>query len=189
MIVIKPVVKVDDEAAMLWVRHQVFEREMGLTPIQLRLNDKPNALHLLARVGPEGDPVATLSVIETSDDHQLHKNYDLNFGLHTRAARYTQLAVLKPYRGMNLPMRLMLEAHSRFVVPHLFDYTWLLFDAERAASSILCKWMAFTIGDQIYPTEFGFHRTMVRKEATPYSTQTILRAEKYLNGSAYAGSL
>src|SRR5205809_5687546 len=132
-ITIEPVVTSENEVAMLRIRQQVFEHEMGITLTRLAGRGNSAPFHLLAR-DRDGDPAAALSVVDTSGDHELHESYGLKLHVGARVARYTQLAVLKPYRGVNVPLMLMLEAHRRFVTPGQFDYTWLLFDAQRADS-------------------------------------------------------
>jgi len=179
-ITIEPVANIENEVAMLRIREQVFEREMGIALARLAPLDLSAAFHLLARVELDGEAIAALSVVDTSEDHELHESYGLRLHAGARVARYTQLAVLRPYRGLNIPLKLMLEAHRRFVVPEQFDYTWLLFDAERAASSLMCKWLAFTPGDRIVTSEYGHSRTLLRDERAPQSEQAIWLTEEYV---------
>jgi hypothetical protein len=179
-IIVEPITNNEDEAAMLRIRQQVFDREMGIALARLSVPDIPGSFHLLARVSPLGDPVGALSVVDTSRDHELHEGYGLKFHAAARVARYTQLAVLKPYRGLNIPLMLMLEAHRRFVTPSLFDYTWLLFDARRAASSLMCKWLAFTASECTFASEYGHSRALLRDERAPKSQQAIWRTEQYV---------
>jgi hypothetical protein len=188
-IVIKPATSGDDRDAMFRIREEVFEREWGIALAQLRAYDGTSALHLLALVEPGECPVATLTVVDTSGDQQLHESYGLSFDPQTRAARYTQLAVIKPYRGMDIPVRMILEAHHRFVVPGRFDYTWLLFDARRAASSSLCQWLAFSASEKAFASEYGFSRSLVRDESASRCKQAIRRVERYFGRSAWPPSL
>jgi hypothetical protein len=188
-IVIKPATSNEDIDAMFRIRREVFEREWGIALAQLRTYDETSALHLLARVEPGGNPVAALTVVDTSGDRQLHERYGLSFAPQTRAARYTQLAVLKPYRGLDIPVRMILEAHHRFVVPNRFDYTWLLFDARRAASSSLCQWLAFSASEQAFASEYGFSRLLVRDESAPRCKQALRRVERYFGQSAWSSLL
>jgi hypothetical protein len=188
-IVIKPATSDEERDAMFCIRQEVFEREWGIALAQLRANDETRALHLLALVEPGEYPVAVLTVVDTSGDQQLHESYRLGFAPQTRAARYTQLAVLKPYRGMDIPVRMILEAHHRFVVPSRFDYTWLLFDARRAASSSLCQWLAFSASEQAFASEYGFSRSLVRDESAPRCKQAIRRVERYFGRSAWPSFL
>jgi hypothetical protein len=183
-IVIKPATSNEDRDAMFRIRQEVFEREWGIALAQLRAYDEMSALHLLALLEPGGDPVAVLTVVDTSGDQQLHESYGLSLAPQTRAARYTQLAVLKPYRGMDIPVRMILEAHHRFVVPSRFDYTWLLFDARHAASSSLCQWLAFSASEQAFASEYGFSRSLVRDESAPRCKQAIRQVERYFGQSA-----
>jgi len=187
-IIIEPVTNNSDEAAILRIRRQVFEREMGIALDYLNGCDQASALHLLARAEPNGDPVAALSVVETSSNQELHQGYGLKFRAGASVARYTQLAVLKPYRGLNIPLRLMLAAHRRFVVPNQFDYTWLLFDAERVASSSMHRWLAFIPSENVFMSEYGRSRTLVRDERAPQSEQAVWRAEQYVEQTLKAFS-
>jgi hypothetical protein len=177
---IESVTNNEDEVAMLQLREQVFEREMGIVLDRLAALDDSGSFHLLALAGSVGDAVATLSVVDTSRHHELHNGYGLEFPPAARVARYTQLAVLRPYRGLNIPLMLMLEAHRRFVAPGQFDYTWLLFDADRAASSLMCKWLGFSAGQHTCASEYGRSRTLVRNERAPGSEQAIWRTEQYV---------
>src|SRR5215470_11436494 len=184
-IVIKPATSNEDRDAMFRIRQEVFEREWGIALAQLRSYDETSALHLLALVEAGGHPVAALTVVDTSADQQLHESYGLGFASHTRAARYTQLAVVKSYRGMDIPVRMILDAHYRFVVPGRFDYTWLLFDARRAASSSLCQWLAFSASERAFASEYGFSRSLVRDESAPRCKHAIRRVERYFGQSAW----
>jgi hypothetical protein len=179
-IIIEPVIDEQHRIAMRRIRQQVFERELGLAFTQLDETDRPGSFHLLARVSRYSEPAAVLSVVDTSDDYQLHERYGLSFERGARVARYTQLAVLKPYRGMNLPLRMIFEAHCQFVSPSRFDYTWLLFNAERAASSLLCRHLAFIPGRSAFQSEFGCTRTLVRDEHAACSEQAIRQTAQCL---------
>ena len=96
-----------------------------------------------------------------------------------RVARYTQLAVLRSYRGLKIPLMLMLEAHRRFVTPRQFDYTWLLFDAERAGVTFMCKRLGFSV-TEAFDTDYGRSRGLVRDERALSSKRAIRQAEEYL---------
>ena len=177
---IEPVSDGFDHLAVLQLRQQVFEREMGI-PFDRRTSaDGTTAFHLIARVESTDDPVAALSTVDTTGNHALHQAYGLRFDANARVGRYTQLAVLKPYRGLDIPMMLMLEAHRQFVAPGLFDHTWLMFDAERARSSFLCKMLAFTPGDEVILSEYGGSRALVRDEQTFRCGKAVQLAEQYL---------
>jgi hypothetical protein len=183
---VETVVSDKDETAMMEIRERVFEREMGI-----RLAPAPfegRAAHLLARVAPGGEAVGTLSVVDTSGDCGLHESCGLSFGAGARTARYMHLAVLKSHRGMNLPLMMMLEAHRRVVVPRGYDYTWLLFDAERAPSSSLFRLLGFALKPGVFVSEYGRRRPLMRDERAPGSEQFIRRAEQYLEGLNGSGA-
>jgi hypothetical protein len=139
-----------------------------------------NAHHLLAYEKVSGEVVAVLSVVETSGDDEIHQRYGLTFPAGVRIARYTQMAVLQPFRGLDLPLKLILEAHHRFVAPSRYDHTWLLFDAERAVSSNLCRWLAFKPGERVYLTEYGCSRVLQRDERTLQAHDAVLRAREFV---------
>ncbi len=166
--------------AIMRIRYQVFEREMGIKLALSGLSENGHATYLLARVGPDQEAVGSLCVTDTSDDHLLHKNFGLEFEPQARVARYTHLAVLKPYRGMNIPLAMMIEAHRSLIVPRQFDYTWLLFDVERAANSFLSARLGFTPLSETFFSEYGYRCPLVRDERTPYARQAIRQAEQYM---------
>jgi hypothetical protein len=168
----------EDLAGMLHIHQQVFENQMGikLAPGATRLVGRNT--HLLALVGDE--PVGTLSVIDTSGNQQLHESFGLQFEEEARVARYIHLAVLKPYRLMNIPLALMLDAYRSVIVPREFDYSWLLFDVERAAKSFLSRHLGFNTLPQTFVSEYGCRCPLVREERTPHISHVIDRAEEYL---------
>jgi hypothetical protein len=178
-IIIEPAIDASEMAAIRCVRRQVFAREMGITLLPI-IADRAAAFHLLARHVASSKVVAALSVVETSGDDELHQRYGLDFPPGARVARYTQLAVLHTFRGLDLPLKLILEAHRRFVAPGLFDYTWLLFDADRAATSNLRRRLAFEPGAQVYSTEYGRSRVLARDEAMPLARAAIRRAAEFV---------
>ncbi|MBA3242619.1 MAG: hypothetical protein H0T60_15445 [Acidobacteria bacterium] len=180
--IIETVVSDEDESAMLDIRERVFEREMGIRLAPAHAQGGEGAAHLLARVAPGGEAVGTLSVIDTSGDRALHESCGLGFDPSARTARYMHLAVLKSYRGMNIPLMMMLAAHQRIVVPRGYDHTWLLFDAERAPASPLFQLLGFELKQGVFVSEYGRRRPLVRDERAHGSAQVIRRAEQYLEG-------
>jgi hypothetical protein len=166
----------EEERAAEQVRYEVFKQEWKCSVAAPACGVTGAGLHLLARVEPSGDPIATLSVVDTTSATDLHARYGLHFEEGATSARYTQLAVVKPYRGMHVAFALMLEAERQFVSPHRFDYSWLLFDAVRASSSF-CGLLGFHAGSQVVKTEHGSMRVLVRAERqhrTAEATQILL---------------
>ena len=180
-IIIEAVTDKNGEAAMERIRRQVFEREIGLKLPRLGTSDSAGVLHLLARTESEGDPVATLTVLNTSGDQDLFDKYGLEFDSGALTARYTQLAVLKPYRGMSIPLMMIIEGHRRFVAPQQIQHTWLLFDAGRAAESTMCKLLAFDPGERVLESEYGTSRALVRNEMAPRSIAANRSAGEFLD--------
>jgi len=105
----------EDVEAIMQIREQVFVRELGITLAPSSASENGWATFLLARVGPDKEPAGSLCVIDTSHDRQLHESFGLKFESKARVARYTHLAVLKPYRGLNIPLVMMLEAYRRVI--------------------------------------------------------------------------
>jgi hypothetical protein len=118
--------------------------------------------------------------MDTTNETDLSVRYGLCLHPGARTARYTQLAVAKPYRGMNLPLMLILKAHYYFVVPGGFTHTWLLFDAERAASSSLCARLCFSASERAFHSKFGVTRLLVRDERSAFCDQAIRQTQQYL---------
>jgi len=177
-ICIEEIANSEDVAAMVQVWQQVFEREMG---IALPKDSAPgNISHWLARLKQSREVVGTLSVVDTSGRHELHNSLGLGFDPQARVARFTHLAVLKPFRGLNIPLAMMLEAHHRVIVPGKFDYTWLLFNVEKAANSFLSRQLGFTLLSQTFVSEYGCRCPLIRDERSPEAARAIRTAESYL---------
>jgi len=170
----------EDLLAMRRIRQQVFESEMGLTLPPLNAPEGVSAAHVIARVELTGEPVAALTVVDTTNEAGLCEQYGLCLGPDSRTARYMQLAVSKAYRGMNLPLMLIVEAHHRFVGPGKFTHTWLLFDAERAANSSLCARLGFSASERAFRSQFGVRRILMRDERSALCEQALRRTLQYL---------
>ena len=166
--------------AITRIRQQVFEREMGIRLAPVGSWENGYATYLLARVGPDREAVGSLCVIDTSHDHQLHESFGLKFAPQARVARFTHLAVLKPYRGLNIPLAMMLEAHRRVLAPQRFDHTWLLFDVERAANSFLSRLLGFVPQSETFVSEYGCRCPLVRDEHSLHTRQAVGLAEAHL---------
>ena len=146
------------------VREEVFGKQCYRRLPRLDGYDSTQILTLIARLGYSNEPIATLSVVETTDDAALHRSLELSFPEGVRVARYTQLGVLKAYHGLHLPDQMMAEARRRFVLPNQILYTWLLFNAEHARTSSFCRHLRFRCSDKEFLTEYGRSRVLVRKE-------------------------
>ncbi|HEX8634175.1 MAG TPA: hypothetical protein VF703_08505 [Pyrinomonadaceae bacterium] len=198
-IIIEEVLSKEDEAAMWEIRREVFERELGIRLAPDEAERDGQLSHLIARVYPGGQAVGTLSVADTSGDTCLHADHNLGFEPGTRAARFTHLAVSKLFRGRNVPVLMMLEAHRRFVAPLPYDFTWLLFDAGRAHTSFLSRLLGFIPKADIYVSEYGRRCPLVRDERTEEAARAMrlagqsfgqspaLRASAATAGAAGAG--
>jgi GNAT superfamily N-acetyltransferase len=167
-------------AAAAEICKRVFERELGVPC--MRPVDPLRSFALLARLGAGKRPVGTLTVAETSSDCEQHARYGLAFPDSAKVARYTRLAVLPRYRGRGIPLLLMHEARRRFVRPQKVDYTWLLFDADKAAGSTLCTLLDFVPGHDVFATEWGLSRVMVKREQLDLASINLQRS--YLDSAA-----
>jgi hypothetical protein len=170
----------EDMLSMRRIRQQVFEYEMGLQLPTLSVPEGLAAAHVIARAELTGEPVAALTVVDTTNEADLCEQYGLCLHTNARTARYMQLAVSKPYRGMNLPLMLILEAHYHFVIPGEFTHTWLLFDAKRAANSSLCTRLGFSASERVYHSQFGINRILVRDERSALCEQALWQTQQYL---------
>lgn len=173
-------------AAARQVRGEVFGREWHVTLPELNQYAPERQLTVVAHDRANDEPVAVLTVLETTGEEEMHARLGLSFSNNERVARYTQLAVLKPYRGLNLPVRLILEAHRRFVGPKEIRYTWLLFDAARARASSLCSLLGFSASSRRYLTEYGCSRALTRDETTMQARSCDLHAQTWVDGPQYA---
>jgi hypothetical protein len=170
----------EDLLSMRRIRRQVFEYEMGLALPALSAPEGVAAAHVIARAEATSEPVGALTVVDTTNETDLCGRYGLCLDPDARTARYTQLAVAKSYRGMNLPLMLILKAHYHFVVPGGFTHTWLLFDEERAASSSLCAHLCFSASERVFHSQFGVTRLLVRDEQSAFCEQAIRQTQQYL---------
>jgi GNAT superfamily N-acetyltransferase len=153
-----------DLRAVQLLEEEVFRREMGINLPAFHVPEQAAWLRLVARLEPDGKPVGTVTVLETTGDHDLHRSSGLTAPASTRIARYTRLAVLPQHRGYGLSLRLMLEANERFAVPNGIDTTWLLFDARRAQSSLMVSILRFHCGTAVIRSEYGACRVLSRNE-------------------------
>jgi hypothetical protein len=174
----------EDLLSMRRIRRQVFEHEMGLALPALCEPEGVVIAHVIARAEAASEPVAALTVVDTTNATDLCERYGLCLHPNARTARYTQLAVAEPYRGMNLPLKLILKAHDHFVAPGGFTHTWLLFDAERAKGSSLCARLGFSAGERVIHSQFGVTRLLVRDERSVFCEQAIRQAQQYLAAAA-----
>jgi GNAT superfamily N-acetyltransferase len=154
----------ETQAAAAHIRNQVFEREWNCGVEEVGACSAEGALHLIARCEKTGNPVGTLSVVETTGDVSVHANFHLYFRNRARVARYTQLAVLPTHRGLNIPYLLMLEARRRYVIPQRFHHTWLLLPAARARSSRFPELFGFQMNSRVFDTVLGRVCVLVREE-------------------------
>ena len=188
--VIEPVSSALAQAAASHVREQVFERECGIRVP--RLPAREAMLTLIARGESDPNPAAVLTVLETTGDDELHRSLGLIFNADTRVARYTQFAVLKPYRGLHLASQLVLEAYRQFVVPRRIDYTWLLFGADRANSSSFCRQLGFVASPETFYTEYGRCRVLTRNERVAGAHLSQQRSATWVasrNGDGHAAGV
>jgi acyl carrier protein len=151
-------------AEMSRIRNQVFAIEHGFSVRPLPGPEETKVWHFLAR--DNGDPIGTLSVVDTTGDRQVHQRYRLNFGENDRAARYAQLAILKPYRKRGIFEMLIETAQSTVIRPNEFDFAWLLYPAVYAHSSKLTQRLGFTPEAHLLTTEFGNCHVLVRRESS-----------------------
>jgi hypothetical protein len=170
------------------LRRQVFQCELGRALPALSVPEGVAAAHLFARAELTGETVAALTIMETTKEVDFYEQFGLRLKPDARVARYTQLAVSKPYRGMDLPLMLILEAHYHFVAPGGFTHTWLLFDADRASNSSLCRRLGFSASSRVFPTPFGVSRILVRDEQSAVCEEALRQTQRYLTAAIRSSS-
>jgi GNAT superfamily N-acetyltransferase len=183
-IIIEPATDAATLAAADRVREEVFGREWNQSLPRLGSHDSTQMVTLIARTEAGAQPIAALTLLDTTADSEVHHRFELPFEDGIRVARYTRLAVLKPYRGLNVPLQLILEARRRFVATAEIGYTWLLFDAERAASSSICRLLGFHASARTFRTEYGLSRVLWRSEFDPGVRPRDESARQFLNRSS-----
>lgn len=151
-------------AEMLGVRTQVFTIECGFSFKPLPGPGEAGVWHFMAR--DNHDAVGTLSVVDTTKDHQIHQRYKLRFGENDRVARYAQLAILRPYRKRGI-FEMLIETAQRTVIhPNAFNYGWLLYPAAHPHSCELTQRFGFTAQAPLLTTEFGKCHVLIRRESS-----------------------
>lgn len=189
-LVIKQVCTAVDADAVRYLEDRVFRQEKKVSLAPLEAASGQRAFHLLARAALSGEPVATLSVVETPPDSPFFRRYRISIPNRSACvARFTRLAVLPEYRGQSLSMRLILEAQRRLVAPAKIQHTWLLFDAARASKSLLCTLLGFHCGSSVVRSEYGPCRVLFRDELSIMAHEGNRRGWAYLAALADSSSV
>jgi len=149
-------------AEMSEIRKQVFTVECGFSCKPAPGSGESGVWHFLAR--DNGVAIGTLSIVDTTGDHDLHQRFGLMFGARERVARYAQLAILKSYRGRGIFELLIENAQSTIIRPGGFAVGWLLYPAARARSCRLTQSLGFTAEAPLLATEFGVCNVLMRRE-------------------------
>lgn len=133
--------------------------------------------------------------MDTTGNRPVHLHNRLSFGEKERVARYTQLAILKPYRKRGI-FEMLIETAQRTVIrPHGFTVEWLLYPAARAYSCKLTRCLGFTAETPTLTTEFGKCHVLVRRESSlpqvsetekPFSAIENCRLEAHREAPALA---
>jgi hypothetical protein len=163
---LEAVTDAEQAAAAARVRREVFGTEWSADVWGTSSDHSSRANHLIARVLPENKVIATVTLLDTTANETMHEKYELVFDRSDRVARYTHMAVVKPYHGLKLPLYMLLEAHRLYVVPGGFAYTWLTFPSNRSASSTFCRLLHFSPTSRVLEGEQGPCRVLLRREGT-----------------------
>jgi hypothetical protein len=178
---LEAVTNVEQEAAAARVRREVFGTEWAIELSRIAPNDFSRSNQVIARALPDDEVVATVTILDTSGNRTLHEKYDLPFSTSERVARYTHMAVLKPYRGLNLPLYMILEARQLFIIPGGYSYTWLLFQNSRAISSTFCTKLGFSASTHVVYGEQGRCRVLMRDEKSHEAHVGDMQTRRFLN--------
>jgi hypothetical protein len=170
-----------DIHAARYLEDRVFRKEKGISLPPLEETAEGVAFRLLARHASTGQPAGTLSVVEANAPDQMNHA--------RRMARYTRLAVLPECRGRSLSMRLILEGQRLFVARENIRHSWLLFDASRASTSLLCNLLGFHCGQAVIRSEYGPCRILSRDELSFAAQDGNRRGWAYLSALGVAGGI
>ena len=162
-------------AEMMAVRTQIFAKECGFSFKALPGPGETGVWHLLVR--DNDHVVGTLSVVETTGDHQVHERYGLQFPDSDRVARYAQLAILKPYRKRGIFEMLMESAQRTVLRPKRFAAGWLLYPASQGSSCRLAS-LGFTAETPLVATDFGICHVLVWRESSFPRVNSIGRSRR-----------
>src|SRR5262249_51564128 len=102
-------------------------------------------------------------------------------------ARYTQMAVLKKYRGRHIPLSMLFEANVRFTAPYGIDYTWMIIGAQQK-HFIFCNLLGYIPGVQPIHGEMGTSWAMVKKELLRNSAESTRECFRATETSASTGA-
>ena len=134
---------------------EIFGGEKGISLPPLSAPAEGKLYRLLARDETTAAPMATLSVAEGEMHPELLRQKICPIRRGARVARLTRLAVCREYRGKGIHLRLLLEAHQRFIGPQRIRYTWFLYDAARRSPSLPESMLRFQRGSGVIESEFG----------------------------------
>ena len=143
---IRPVSTPADLRELSSLHRAIVQREFGGSPPPAASLHDPagSVMHFIARAGGEDGPaVGSLTVVETSHDTLARRAFKLPVPAGASSAFYTCVSVMPEYRGLCVPVRLLFEARRCFVEARGIQYTWLLYDADRAESTRLCRIMKY----------------------------------------------
>jgi len=171
----------EQAAAAARVRREVFGAEWSAELWSTSPDDLSRAHHLIARVLPEEKVIGTVTLLDTTGNESMHEKYGLSFGRFDRVARYTHMAVVKPYHGLKLPLYMLLEAHRLYVAPGGFAYTWFSFPSNRAASSTFCRLFHYSATSRVVEGEQGPCRVLLRREGTADARYADMKVRSFLD--------
>ena len=185
-VIVKPALSDSCKQTVADIERQVFNDEFGIALSNGRPHTEAATFQLLAVAGRRNTPIGALSVVDTTDNDALHRQFGLVFDRGARVARLTRLAVLKDYRGQGIPLKLMLEAYRLCVWPRQFEFTWLTFDAAKAKSCSYCNVLDYQMSTGVFDAEYGRVRVLLRKEAVEAATEEAFAAvrEKGMTAAA-----
>jgi hypothetical protein len=158
------------------IEQHVFGAEKRILLPPLDVPPGASCFRLIART-LDGAPVGSVCVLETGRPPVRVADFAGDGG---RSARYTRLAVLPPFRGQNMSIRLILEAQRMFVAPNNFRRTWLLLPQDRAEKSLIAALLGFQCAPPVIRAEYGSCRMLYRDELSITSLAGNRRAWAFL---------
>jgi hypothetical protein len=163
------------------IEQEVFEQELGMRLSNYNCKQTGPYFQLLARPGPGEKAVASLAVVDTTNSVDLLGQCGIEIEMGKKIARYTRLAVRRPFRGLDIPLFLILEANRRFILPNQYDYSWLLFEERRASSTTLSTVFNLSPLKTVVRSEYGLCRVLLRNEQSTSARAGTLRTIRFLS--------
>lgn len=177
----RPVASIAERSEFADLQSRVFPA-IAQVPIPLQ-GLSGERLSILAYASEESSPVGCLTVVDTSEDLLSRRLYGVPDSAGS-SAFYGDLAVLREYRGLSIPVRLLFEAQRLFVRPRGIQSTWLLYPEGRLDSSRLRRILGYEVLPRVIQMNGLRAGVLYRRE--PSASEQDLSTCRLLQASEFA---